>query len=179
MIKKVIIASKNPVKINAAKIGFEKMFPNDNFEFASVSVPSDVSDQPISSQETMLGASNRADNARNAAADADYWVGIEGGIERSKRPNGEMCTFSWVVIRSNDIIGKAKTGTFFLPPKIVELISNGKELGEAGNIVFEQTNLKQKGGAVGLLTENAVDRTKFYSEAVVLALIPFKNPKFY
>ena len=174
--KKVIIASKNPVKINSTKIGFEKMFPNDNFEFESVSVPSDVSEQPTNEQETMLGASNRANNARSATANADYWVGIEGGIEKSGE---EMRSFSWIVIKSNDIIGKARTGTFFLPPKIVEFINKGKELGEAGNIVFEQTNLKQKGGTVGLLTDNVINRTKFYSEAVVLALIPFKNPRFY
>ena len=174
--KKVIIASKNPVKINSTKIGFEKMFPNNNFEFESISVPSGVSDQPRDSQETMLGASNRANNASSVATDADYWVGIEGGIEKSGK---EMGSFSWIVIRSDDIVGKARTGTFFLPLKIVELIDNGKELGEAGNIVFEQTNLKQKGGSVGLLTDDVVDRTKFYSEAVVLALIPFKNPKFY
>ena len=176
--KKVIIASKNPVKINATKIGFEKMFPNDNFEFEGISVSSNVSDQPTDEKETMLGASNRANNASVAVPDADYWIGIEGGIEKS---NEEMCTFTWIVIKSNgtDIVGKARTGTFFLPPKIVELIDSGKELGDAGNIVFGQTNLKQKGGAVGLLTDDVVDRTKFYSEAVVLALIPFKNPKFY
>ena len=40
MSKKVIIASKNPVKINAVKIGFEKMFPLEKFEFKGVSVPS-------------------------------------------------------------------------------------------------------------------------------------------
>ena len=176
--KKVIIASKNPVKINATKIGFEKMFPNDNFEFESVSVPSDVSEQPTDEKETMLGASNRASNASISVPNADYWVGIEGGIEKSNR---EMCTFTWIVIKSNstDIVGKARTGTFFLPPKIVELIAGGKELGEAGNIIFGQINLKQKGGAVGLLTKDVIDRTKFYSETVVLALIPFKNSKFY
>ena len=148
--KKVIIASKNPVKINATKIGFEKMFPNDNFEFEGISIPSDVSDQPTDEKETMLGASNRASNASIAVPNANYWIGIEGGIEKS---NKEMCTFTWIVIKSDNTVGKARTGTFFLPPKIVELIDSGKELGEAGNIVFGQTNLKQKGGAVGLLTK--------------------------
>ena len=31
--KNVIIASKNPVKINAVKIAFDQMFPSDVFEF--------------------------------------------------------------------------------------------------------------------------------------------------
>ena len=174
--KKVFIASKNPVKINSAKIGFEKMFPNDNFKFESVSVQSDVSDQPIGEQETTLGALNRANNAHNAVPNADYWVGIEGGIEKSSEGLG---AFSWIVIKSNDTVSKARTGSFFLPKKITELINNGKDLGEASGIVFKQTNIKQESGAIGLLTGNIIDRTSFYSEAVVLALIPFKNPDLY
>lgn len=174
--KKVIIASKNPIKTNAAKIGFAKMFPDDNFKFESTSVPSNVPNQPIGDRETMLGALNRANNVKKVAPDADYWIGMEGGIERS---NEEVGAFSWIVIISNNTVGKAKTGTFFLPKRIVKLIDSGKELGEAGSIIFEQTNLKQKSGVIGILTNNTVDRTKWYSEAVVLALIPFKNQTFY
>jgi len=175
-VKKVIIASQNPVKINAVKIGFGRMFPNEKFKFKGVLVSSDVSDQPISDRETMVGALNRANNAYKIIKDADYWVGIEGGIEKS---DGEMGVFAWVVIKSNDISGKAKTGTFFLPKKVVELVNEGKELGDADDIVFGRTNSKQKNGAVGMLTKDVVDRTGYYVEAVILALIPFKNPKLY
>ena len=55
MSKKVIIASKNPVKINAVEIGFGKTFSNNEFSFEGVSVPSGVGDQPMSDQETILG----------------------------------------------------------------------------------------------------------------------------
>ena len=44
--KKVIITSKNPVKINATKKAFENVF-NDRFEFEGVSADSLVSDQPM------------------------------------------------------------------------------------------------------------------------------------
>jgi len=54
--KKVIIASKNPVKIQSVKNGFEKMFLDQDFEFIGVSTPSGVADQPISNSETFLGA---------------------------------------------------------------------------------------------------------------------------
>jgi len=174
--KKVIIASQNPVKINAVRIGFGKMFPDEKFKFKGILVSSDVSDQPISDRETMAGALNRANNAYKIIKDADYWVGIEGGIEKLDR---EMGVFAWVVIKSKDISGKAKTGTFFLPKKVVELVNEGKELGDADDIVFGQTNSKQKNGAVGMLTKDVVDRTGYYVEAVILALIPFKNPKLY
>ena len=53
--KKVIIASKNPVKINATKKAFEEVF-NEHFEFEGVSADSSVSDQPMSNKETLQGA---------------------------------------------------------------------------------------------------------------------------
>jgi len=176
MISKIIVASKNPIKINSAKLGYQKVFPNSTFECEGVSVPSNVSDQPMSNQETLQGATNRATNAKNDFPDANFWIGIEGGIERMGE---EMMAFAWIVILSKDRKGKARTGTFFLPPKVVELINVGKELGEADDIVFGHSNSKQKNGAVGILTKNLTDRTQFYVEAMVLALIPFLNKEIY
>ncbi len=175
--KKIIIASKNPVKINATLNGFQKMFPNEQFEIEGVPVPSGVSDQPKNETEIFSGALNRAGNACKEKPDADFCVGIEGGIEET---NSGMEAFAWVVIKAKgDGFGKGRTSTFFLPPQIAELIGQGKELGEADDIVFGRTNSKQENGAVGILTDNVVDRTKYYTEAVVLALIPFKNKKLY
>jgi len=174
--KKVIIASKNPVKIQAVKNGFEKMFPIQEFEFVGVSVPSNVADQPLSNDETFLGAKNRANNASSEVKNADFYIGIEGGIEHIE---GDTEAFAWVVIKSASKYGKARTGTFFLPKQVVELIKEGKELGEADDIVFKRNNSKQENGAVGILTGNVIDRTKYYTEAIVLALIPFKNIDLY
>ncbi|MFK7771728.1 MAG: inosine/xanthosine triphosphatase [Saprospiraceae bacterium] len=173
---KIIVASKNPIKINATKLGFQKVFSNIDFECEGVSVPSDVSDQPMSNQETLQGAINRATHAKNDFSTATYWVGIEGGIEKVGE---EMMAFAWIVILSNEGIGKARTGTFFLPPQVVELINQGKELGEADDIIFGHSNSKQKNGAVGILTGNLIDRTQFYVEAMVLGLIPFLNKEIY
>ncbi|NEV93351.1 non-canonical purine NTP phosphatase [Psychroflexus sp. YR1-1] len=174
--KKVIIASKNPVKIKAAKQGLEQMFPDQEFECVGVSVPSNVSDQPMSDEETFLGAKNRADNASGSDKDADFHIGIEGGIAQI---NNEMQAFAWVVIKSGEQYGKSRTGTFFLPKQVVDLIREGKELGEADDLVFNRDNSKQKSGAVGILTGDLISRTSYYTEAVILALIPFKNETLY
>lgn len=175
--KKIVIASKNPVKINATLSGFQKMFPNEQFEIEGVSVFSGVNDQPKNDLETFSGALKRADNACKEKNSADFYVGIEGGIEEK---NYGMEAFAWVVIKSrNSGFGKGKTGTFFLPLQIAELIRQGKELSEADDIVFGRINSKQDNGAVGILTNNVIDRTKYYTEAIVLALIPFKNEKLY
>jgi inosine/xanthosine triphosphatase len=174
--KKVIIASKNPVKIQSVKNGFEKMFLDQDFEFIGVSTPSGVADQPISNSETFLGAKNRANTIFGKFKDADFHVGIEGGIEQFEN---EMEAFAWIFILSKDKYGKARTGTFFLPNEVVNLIKEGKELGDADDIVFNRRNSKQESGAVGILTGDVIDRTKYYTEAVILALIPFKNVDLY
>lgn len=153
------------------------MFQEENFNFEGISVPSGVQDQPMDDNTTLTGALNRANNAMARVQNADYWVGIEGGIE--KTGEREMQAFAWIVIRSRQYIGKGKTGTFFLPDKIISLINDGIELGEADDIVFGLNNSKQKNGAVGILTENAINRMNLYSQGVVLALIPFKQKKYY
>ena len=140
-------------------------------------MPSEVSAQPKNDSEIFQGAWNRANNASEAIPGADFWVGIEGGIEEK---NGEMEAFAWIIIKGKDgKFGKGRTGTFFLPPKVAELIREGKELGEADDIVFQRKNSKQENGAVGILTGNVLDRTKYYAEAVIMALIPFRNEKLY
>ena len=174
--KKVIIASKNPVKINAVKVAFNQMFPNAIFEFHGLETSSDVSDQPISDNETLQGAINRSNNAKSKYVNANYWVGIEGGVDKK---DDEMEVFAWIFIQSDDIKGKARTATFNLPRKIVDLINSGMELGDADDIVFNRKNSKQKNGAVGILTEDLIDREKYYTHAIIMALIPFKNMDLY
>jgi inosine/xanthosine triphosphatase len=171
-----VVASTNPVKIQAAVDGFRRLFPGGELNVTVVAVPSGVAHQPMSDEETLRGALNRSANAQAAQPHADYWIGIEGGIQ----PIGqELAAFAWIVVRSPEMIGKGRTGTFFLPPAVAELIRQGKELGEADDIVFGRTNSKQDNGAVGLLTDNAIDRTQLYEQAMILALIPFKNEKLY
>lgn len=171
---KIIVASKNPVKINATEIAFEQVFPDTPFDVSGVAVPSGVSDQPMTNAETLQGALNRATNARNTSPDAEYWVGIEGGIEDTYI--GMQC-FAWVVILgSGEIIGRGQTAIFYLPLEVAKLVRAGVELGHADDQVFGRENSKQTNGAIGLLTDDAVHRTSYYVQAVIMALVPFKNP---
>ena len=176
MPKTILVASNNPVKKKACQIGFKLMYPEIKFILESVSVASGVGEQPISDQETLAGAVNRSTNAKINHPEADYWVGIEGGIQTI---SNDLAAFAWVVIQTQEYSSKSRTGTFMLPEAVTRLIRDGKELGEADDIVFNRRNTKQENGAVGLLTNNIIDRCDLYAHAVVLALIPFKNPELY
>jgi inosine/xanthosine triphosphatase len=171
--KKVLIASRNPVKINATKKAFKEVF-TDRFEFKGVSVDSLVSDQPMSNDETLKGATNRLQNIKHL--EADYLVSIEGGVDLL---DNNYEAFAWIVISDKNKIGKAKTASFALPLKISKLIKEGYELGDADDMVFKRSNSKQQNGAVGILTNNLIDRTEYYVHAIILALIPFTNSKLY
>lgn len=174
--KTVVVASKNPVKVNAALGGLQRMFHDIEFVIFPYDVPSGVSNQPMSDEETLKGAINRVKNATTIQPEADFWIGIEGGVTRIEN---KLAAFAWVVTKSKELTGKARSGTFFLPPAVQALINQGMELGTADDTVFGHSNSKQKGGAIGLLTDNVVDRKELYEQAVVLALIPFKNEVLY
>ena len=171
--KTLVVASLNPVKIAAALDGFRRMFPDDSFEARGVSVPSGVSDQPMTDAETLQGALNRVAHARAATPDADYWVGLEGGCQES---GGALETFAWIVVTDGVRMGKSRTASFSLPEEAARLVRQGMELGHADDVVFGRSNSKQQNGSVGLLTGDVVDRAAYYAQAVILALIPFKNP---
>lgn len=174
--KKVYIASANPVKIAATRQGFQSMFPDELFEVLSFKNQVVITSQPMTDEETFNGALKRAQNIRDLASDGDFWVGIEGGCADWLIG---MSAFAWVVILDSHRCGKGRSGEFFLPEKVAALVRQGVELGEADDRVFSRNNSKQGNGAIGLLTNDAIDRQNLYVPAVIFALIPFKNPKLY
>lgn len=138
---------------------------------------SNIPAQPRSEEETLLGAKNRATHAKSLVPEADYWVGIEGGVDED--PQG-MYAFAWIyVLHRSGKCSQSKTSTFYLPPQVVALIQDGMELGHADDLVFQAQNSKQQGGSVGLLTHGLITREGYYQQAMVLALIPFLNESLY
>ncbi|KAK1252562.1 hypothetical protein MKX08_003749 [Trichoderma sp. CBMAI-0020] len=177
----VVVASRNPIKISAAREGFSGMFPSRAFSFTGLNVPSGVAEQPMTDAETLQGARNRARNAREAKPEADYWVGIEGGVDDS---GDAMETFAWVVVlgkhsgsaAEQERMGRARTAAFFQPEEVASLVRSGMELGPAGDQVFGSENSRQHSGSIGLLTGDLINRSAYYVPAVIGALIPFRNP---
>ena len=172
----IIVASQNPVKIKAARAGFQQMFPNQRCRVSGLSVPSGVSEQPMTRIETFQGARSRAARARQSQPESDFWIGIEGGVEDTDL--GMQCFACVLALGADERIGRGQTAVFYLPREVAELVRAGMELGHADDQVFQRENSKQERGAIGLLTDNAIDRQSFYAHAVIMALVPFKNPAF-
>lgn len=177
MPKVVLVASLNPVKTEAIRDGFQKVFPDHHFDIIPVNTPSGVSDQPIGMNETLKGAVNRVEYLFRTQGKANFYAGIEGGVTIQ---DDEMYAFAWVVVRDQKgVISKAQTGHFQLPPRVRKLVEQGVELGHAMDRVFGLHNSKQESGAVGVLTDQVIDRKHYYVHAVILALIPFLKPELF
>lgn len=173
---KVVVASTNPVKINAVQAAFTACQPAATVTTLGIKADSGVRDQPASDEETRRGARNRVTDARRREPAADFWVGLEGGIEII---DDALQAFAWIVV-SDDAgrLGMARSATLPLPPSIRKLIESGMELGDANDQVFASVNSKQQGGAFGLLTDGRHTRESIYSQTVTLALIPVLHPLF-
>jgi len=175
--KTVVVGSTNPVKLEATKAAFAAVFPNDTFEFKTCAAVSGVPDQPFGSDETKTGSENRARHSTELIPGADYYVGLEGGLEKV---DDEHWVFAWMCVLSKDgLRGYGKSGSFKVPPKMSAFINAGHELGDATDLVFNETNSKHKEGTIGILTKGSISRKDFYVEAMIFALIPFANPGLY
>ena len=57
--KRVVVASTNPVKLNAVRLAFQKLMPDEEFEWHQKNVASGVSKQPSTDLEKIGRASCR------------------------------------------------------------------------------------------------------------------------
>lgn len=172
----IAVGSTNPVKIEAVRLAFEKVWPDITWNVSGLEVSSDISKQPMSDIESITGARNRA-NAVLHQNDTDYGVGIEGGIEKI----GEhWFDCGWiVVIDKHGTEGIGSSLRLMVPRSMVQSIQAGKELGEVIDEVFGRTNAKQAEGHFGLMTNSVITRTSGYVDGIVAALARFIHPQLF
>jgi inosine/xanthosine triphosphatase len=185
---KVMVGSKNPVKVGAVEEAFKKYYPS--CEVSGIVVASGVSAQPMSELETMNGARQRAYAALKADPLADYGVGLEGGVTELNPTSpswsgvhggkGRLFECAWVaVVDKSGKEGLAGGLYFELPEKIAEKIKNGGELGPIMDEFTGKINVKQGSGAIGIFTKGQLDRKTAYVQIVLSALIKFVSPEWF
>jgi inosine/xanthosine triphosphatase len=171
---KVAVGSRNPVKIDATRKAFRAVWPEKKWEVAGVDVVSGVSEQPMSDKKSIKGATNRAKRAIKKKG-ADFGVGLEGGLQKIGR---KWFDCGWaVIIDKKENAGTASSVRIETPSKMIKMIKNGMELGEANDKLFGKDNSKQKEGHFGLMSNNLITRTQGYKSALIMALTRFIHPK--
>lgn len=166
---KIAIGSKNPAKVNPTKKVLISSFPG--AEIIDVDVYSNVSDMPLSDDEMIQGAINRAKNALKKT-DADMAIGLEGGAYDSEYG---MFLAGWVaIIDKNGKFGLGSGPRMLLPNDIKNALIEGNELGPYLEENYPEVGpIRKKNGAFGLFSKNLVTRPENFDIAVRCALAPF------
>ncbi|MBU2978327.1 inosine/xanthosine triphosphatase [Alteromonas sp. C1M14] len=175
-----IVGSKNPVKLNAAKAALSQSLALPELTVTGVNVPSGVPDQPMDSAQTRQGAINRVNEAIARSDEhgrENHWfVAIEGGVDNFI---DGPATFAYVAICHQQQWSVGRSANLPLPASVYHALQQGEELGTVMDRLFNTHNIKQKGGAIGLLTNHLATRQSVYEIALLLAMAKFNHPSLY
>jgi len=123
---KVVLGSKNKEKLDIVRKALEELHVET--EVIAIEVESEVSNQPLDIETTKQGARNRAMNAKKMASDADFWIGLEGGLH----DYGEgyyLVTYACLVDKNgNEYIGEGEE--IQLPNEVSRRVKNGEWFGK-------------------------------------------------
>lgn len=171
----IAVGSTNPSKISPVKEIFSHHYKNT--EVIGVNVSSGVASQPKNIDEMFKGALNRAKRSLKKVKDADFGVGIEGGIHKYK--HGWFENSMVVIVNKKGEVGIGSSGGLVLPEKVIEKINKGKNLEEAIDEIFGTKKIGRGIGMFGLLTKGVVTRSEGVRHGVAFALARFFHNKLY
>lgn len=178
----IALGSKNPVKIQALEKVIQAYPLLHSTQLITLSVPSDVADQPLSLNETISGARNRARRAFEECDQCTYGFGIESGlmeVQHSKTGFMEFCACS---IYDGKEFHLGQSCAFELPHQVVDLMINHKlDMAQACFKVGFTTNPKLGAteGFIGLVTNGRINREEYTRQAIMTALIKIENAHFF
>lgn len=172
---KIAISSEKLPKVNAVKNYFKEIWVE--AEFLTKKIQPDISEMPLSLEETNLWAKLRAEMVLEAFPEADFWVGMEWWTYIME----EEAYLFWSVC----VISKTWEKYFWLWPSLVMPKSIKKALYEEwkdlwlviDELVWEE-NTRNKNWAYGIFTWDLLTREKAFDIAIICAFSPFFN-KYY
>ena len=198
----IAIGSKRGPKISAVKQALEVLSPSfppgTEFELVGFDVDSGVRHTPLSHEELMRGARQRAETlvemARKNGSEWHYFVGLEGGLDviqetalplstQSDLAQGSrrrVLLESWAYVSDGARGHYGRSGGIELPePLVREVLENGTELAVAIDRFAGMVGVRDGQGAWGVLSGDLINRQEAFRLAVIAAFAPFYNAKMY
>lgn len=174
---KIIIATENKAKIQATTTIFNQVYSN--VEVISEKFSSGVSEQPLSEEEGIQGAINRAQAARTKYPEADYCIGLEGYVDTNKY--GMFLAGIVAVVKNDTEIGIGTSAKMQLPNFLKTKLEAGMELGPLIQTLMNDTDntIRHYDGTCGILTKGLYNRVKEFEDATKCALARFQSPELY
>lgn len=202
------VGSTRRPKVNAvteALASIRNLFENSpEFEVVGMEVASGVRHTPLTREDLMAGARQRAEALRLMAREGRhawrYFVGLEGGFDvvpgLDAMPNLDVvpeldvvreAQQRWVFLESwayvADDAGRGafgRSGAVLVPEALAErVVDDGIELSEAIDAFANGHNIRDAEGAWGIFTRNLITRQESFRVAVINAFAPFFNRAIY
>lgn len=169
----VVVGSENPVKLTAAHQAFSMFY--DEVQVLPAKVITGVNPFPMSQQETLRGAINRAKAAWAAIPHATFAVGIESGVYQL---DDRYLVQAYVVVKQKTVLSLGASVAFEVSPSLIAFLDpTSDESKSTIDNVVERTDLFQNEGLVGVLTKKRLTRTQILRDAIIVALPRFQTPQ--
>ena len=184
----IAVGSQNPAKIEAVRLGFKTLFPRSQVDITPVDVDSEVGVQPFGMETTIQGAITRAKKAfiskfGEIKEKFSIGVGIEAGMIPVPFTKTGYLDFQFCAVYQNS--GEVSIGlgpAFEYPQKIVDMLLKDPDHHEIGSVIAKLSGIpdaKEKKGAIGLLSDDALHRSHILQYSVIMAVLPLKKPDLY
>ena len=176
------IGSTNQVKIEALREVILEYPILAESTIVPYAVSSDVSEQPLSLEEMIRGAKNRAEKAFLLSGLCAYSFGIESGLFKAPGAQSgflEACICA-IYDGSHHYIGISSG--FEVPRQVLDLVLQNKlDLSQACHHAGISSNpaLGSSEGLIGILTKGRIDRKKYTKQCIMTALIQLENSHLY
>jgi len=173
----IFVGSQNPVKINAVVNAASETWPN--VQVQGLNIPSGISEQPYTDEETKLGAENRALKALEdgllSLKDSKtpnpevLSIGMEGGVFTAD--DGTLWNTVWAAVAdANGFLTAVGGNRFELKDPLASAIKAGQEMGPVLSSLTGFSEINKRQGMIGVVTNGFSDRTEAYAGIAKLAL---------
>jgi inosine/xanthosine triphosphatase len=186
---RIAVGSTRRPKLDAVKDAAAALAPllGDGavLEITGHEVESGVGHTPLSREELMRGARQRAEALPErlgvCETSVDFCVGVEGGLDVVVE-SGVKRVFleSWAYVSDGQLGHFGCSGSIEIPEALAEeVLSRGTELAVAIDRFAGAVGIRDGQGAWGVLSGNLISRQESFRLAVVAAFAPFYNAKLY
>jgi len=186
---RIAVGSARRPKVNAVReaVDLFAQFLSDrrNCEVVGYEVESGVSHTPLSREELMRGARQRAEALQQQlfkeSMQAEFFVGVEGGLDVvTDNEMQRVFLQSWAYVSDGRRGHFGCSGNIELPTALAErVLLRGVELAPAIDEFAGAVGIRDGQGAWGVLSRNLISRQDSFRVAVVAAFAPFFNAAMY
>jgi inosine/xanthosine triphosphatase len=184
----IAVGSTRKPKLAAVRDAVEGMSDllaaDTSIEIVGVEVESGVNHTPLSCEESMRGARQRAEwlqqVAKREAKPWNYFVGLEGGLAVIEDGERRVFLESWAYVSDGTRGHFGRSAAVELPEALAEeVFVRGTELSIAIDQFAGAAGIRDAQGAWGVLSGNKITRQEAFRVALIAAFAPFFNQPMY